>query len=782
MALQCYNGTWNTIGGQCSSVDYQGDAGSFPEYTYDGNWITGTIQYGGNWYQPSASYSTCGFWESAIYNSTFIDVEYIGYTEGGPTNDGTPTIEFTLDEDADCRLSDEQLNYTDMNVTMDCSTTGGTSQECTMYKTLSNGIIPLYLACNDSAGNMQDYVLSDPAYTFNISINNPPVITLNKPDDNITKYVADILITFNFTVTDDASPTLNCSLYINNILNQTNSSVLNNNLTNFLPIYLSRGTWIWNVTCIENVGDLLEDTEIRTLYVNNTLPTWLHNISNVSINRTSGTTVYLTNLTDYVTDADNDIIYFTVENENVSEVDCNIVGNTNLTLSPYDFWYGNASCIIGINESYGYGYGENRTVNVEVLSVDTIKPIIYLINPTNNSRTVGTYTELRFNVSDSSIITNCTLYINGTLNQTDTSITKDISQSFYIYTGESNSYSWNISCLDYYNNSNTTQYNIFRVNTPSSTSSLVSPENASYVGGDTNLLDWNASTDNESDSISYYVWYSMTNPPSYSFYTTSTSSYVDTSTSGTYYWYIKSYDGYEFSDSSDIFRFTTSLDVPTVTRISPESNLLTDDSSILFNVSVTDDNLDTSETKLNLGGTWYNLIDYIVSGSTYYFWRTITGLTEQNYSYYFTARNNLGVLGSSSTDYAAVNYSAYINIPYTGSIGPYGSIYWKPATGYNITYVAPDGMSATNYTFSMTNNDDTRNGTVLIKVDSNYTTYKLCCNDIYDNSSCIGIDDNYISINNSLYAGDTCYVWCWMNYTNPTSVWNGNIYVNMKGV
>jgi len=645
---------------------------------------------------------------------------------------------------------------------------------------ISNGDYKWNVECTNEKG-LSNWSSSDYTFKVDIPTDNPPTITLNSPADNNWTYYYNQMVQgtkFNATIEDDFKVE-NISLYLNGVLNDTYLIVADTNITTTTwNKILSRGTWIWNAYGCDNSSQCSFGTN-RALYINNSIPTWINNISNTTLNRASGTTLYLQNLSSYVQDLDEDTVTFSVQDETTTEVDCTILGN-NLSFTTYGYWYGNASCIIGIQDSYGDN-GENRTIGIEVLAVDLDKPVITLINPLNNARTTGTYTELRYNVTDYSTISNCSLYVNKTLNQTDTSITKNIPQSFFVNTGESKSYSWNVSCLDYYNNTNVTNERVFRVNTPPSIPDLNNPSNASYVGGSTTLLDWNSSTDNESDSITYYIWYEDANPPGYSSYTSNTQEYVDTSSTGTYYWYLKAYDGYEFSQSSKQYYFTTSLDAPVLSKISPTLTL-TDDSSILFNVSVIDDNLDTTNTKLNLGGTWYYLNDYSSSGDTYYFDRTITGLTEQNYSYYFTALNNEGVLGTTGINYIMVNYSAYIDIAYTAGIGPYGSIHWKPSTGYNITYAEPDGMSATNYTFSVKNDDTTRNGTVLVRVDTEETGYDMCCNDGYDNTTCTGINTTYNSVNATLKAGQTCNVWCWINYTNPVEIWNFNLYVNLKGV
>lgn len=71
------------------------------------------------------------------------------------TTDTTPTFTLSTNENANCRIGDENLNYSDMNASRDCSTTGTTSHTCTLtpIDTLFPSTDYVYIACEDDLNN-----------------------------------------------------------------------------------------------------------------------------------------------------------------------------------------------------------------------------------------------------------------------------------------------------------------------------------------------------------------------------------------------------------------------------------------------------------------------------------------------------------------------------------------------------------------------------------------------------------------------------------------------------
>lgn len=134
-----------------------------------------------------------------------------------------------------------------------------------------------------------------------------------------------------------------------------------------------------------------------------------------------------------------------------------------------------------------YNFTSNYLANYKTyfLSVlDITLPIIMQIFPGNNSKIGTNDINFQYNVSDSSEIANCSLFINGTLNQTNSSVLRDTVQTFFLTVADGD-YSWRIDCYD--NASN------FRQGSTSNFTSLKSdkiiaqayPAKPSYEKGDT---------------------------------------------------------------------------------------------------------------------------------------------------------------------------------------------------------------------------------------------------------------------------------------------------------
>ena len=89
--------------------------------------------------------------------------------------------------------------------------------------------------------------------------------------------------------------------------------------------------------------------------------------------------------------------------------------------------------------------------NTEIRSIafDIIPPIINLEFPANNALEERNKTiTFKYNATDTlSDITNCSLYINALLNETDTNITEGVTQNF-TKTLANDNYNWSVKCYD----------------------------------------------------------------------------------------------------------------------------------------------------------------------------------------------------------------------------------------------------------------------------------------------------------------------------------------------
>jgi hypothetical protein len=123
----------------------------------------------------------------------------------------------------------------------------------------------------------------------------------------------------------------------------------------------------------------------------------------------------------------------------------NVSNNTVINNSVQIFWQ---------NET-GIFYN-SFTVTQSTTVILQPSPFIQLLSPGDSAVVTSSPTvEFTYNVSDATV-QNCSLYINGILNQTDTSITPDTVQSFNA-TLQNGNYNWSISCINSLNMANTSQ-------------------------------------------------------------------------------------------------------------------------------------------------------------------------------------------------------------------------------------------------------------------------------------------------------------------------------------
>ncbi|MFA5992189.1 MAG: LamG-like jellyroll fold domain-containing protein [Candidatus Pacearchaeota archaeon] len=94
---------------------------------------------------------------------------------------------------------------------------------------------------------------------YNVTVNylndtTPPAIILNQPSDGTNTSSENL--SFEFTAIDDMDTNgINCSLYVDGVMQNSNSSVLNNTQTNLNATIISGGWHYWNVTCFDTASN-----------------------------------------------------------------------------------------------------------------------------------------------------------------------------------------------------------------------------------------------------------------------------------------------------------------------------------------------------------------------------------------------------------------------------------------------------------------------------------------------------------------------------------------------
>jgi len=130
-----------------------------------------------------------------------------------------------------------------------------------------------------------------------------PIISLNYPINNRINLPQNI--TFNFTVTDNLATSLNCSIYLDNILNKSNSSTNNGSLSNFNINLIPEGVHYWNISCNDDSGNK-NFSETRNFVVNVT--PILDNVSSSHVIIKGGEVVTIN--PDGIRDPQNNTLYY----------------------------------------------------------------------------------------------------------------------------------------------------------------------------------------------------------------------------------------------------------------------------------------------------------------------------------------------------------------------------------------------------------------------------------------------------------------------------------------
>ncbi|MBN2142959.1 DUF2341 domain-containing protein [Candidatus Woesearchaeota archaeon] len=161
----------------------------------------------------------------------------------------TATITWTTSESAN-----SSINYgTTENLGNKATNTSMTTEHSTTLSGLTNSTTYYYnITSCDTSGNCNTTGPLNFTTTSNPIVDTtPPAIALSYPANNTQLNNTDNT-TLNFTVTDNGASALNCTLYLNETLNQTRNSISNNTPAYFNLTGLSLGAYSWMINCTDN--------------------------------------------------------------------------------------------------------------------------------------------------------------------------------------------------------------------------------------------------------------------------------------------------------------------------------------------------------------------------------------------------------------------------------------------------------------------------------------------------------------------------------------------------
>ena len=225
---------------------------------------------------------------------------------------------------------------------------------------ISDGIYNWYVNCTDVNGTTQSEVRT-------ITIDTTaPAISLNSPANAYNSSSASV--NFTFTSTDNLASAVSCELIIDGVVNQTNSSVLNNTATVFSVSGLSEGSHNWKVNCTDDANNEGSEAQ-RTLIVDTISP--ISMINSPTSNRHINTRTITINIT--ATDANLNYTNISIINS-TGQIANSTTNSTNGTytvilLVPRDGIYNITIA------SYDFAGNGNSTTHTNI-TIDTTSPTI----------------------------------------------------------------------------------------------------------------------------------------------------------------------------------------------------------------------------------------------------------------------------------------------------------------------------------------------------------------------------------------------------------------------
>jgi len=298
----------------------------------------------------------------------------------------------------------------------------------------------------------------------------------------------------------------------------------------------------------------------------------------------------------------------------------------NLTVDGSTIWSGTATAGVQRDVEHSFGYGRHDwnvtcwddadNVNTSltrwfnISSLDVIAPVVLLTDPVDNSYLNSSTVELSYNATDLGGLQSCSLYIDGVLNDTDSSPVAG-GDTFNLTGVADAPYNWYVTCTDPSANQGQSENRRFTVDTiPPGAFNLVSPPNRTVTGNLTPRMVWQPSADTN-------FWnYTLQVSLSSAFLTGVTTRYIIFNQSLTnktllplqmnrvYFWRVVAGDRAGWETVSQVWQYITDDQPPTVLLISPPDGDNDPDGNVTLVYQANDYNISNCTLYTNLTGSW----------------------------------------------------------------------------------------------------------------------------------------------------------------------------------
>gem|GEM_PF-1067765 len=448
------------------------------------------------------------------------------------------------------------------------------------------------VTCKDNATNVNT------SNTWLYTINNTPSVSLVSPAINAYEQA-----NINFTYfADDNDNLANCSIYIDGSFNKSNTEITEGANNQFTVNGLTEGVHNWYVVCVDSGAfNNINQTNPRNFTVDLTKPTIvLHDPGNDTIINSSSTT-----------------INFTVTDNFMSSINCNITidGTVNSTEivnngTPFN------KTIVNLPNGYHYWNvtcwddAGNTNVSKTWKWFNNVPPSVYLQAPTNMTfNNTGDWSFIYKPVindiyAESAYFVNCSLYLDGIFNQTNTSPNRDQNNTFYLTSVSQGLHNWSVECYEDSGASGVSNDWYF-VEDSTPPSPIITTINNSWFNSATPIINFNI-TDNLNYDVDYQFFVDSVSDSNAHGTIAVPASSGDTLSSlseGSHIVLLQSTDQAENSQNSSLINITVDLTNPSVVLNDPPNNNVTANDSVTFNFTVDDNLASTIDCGLYIDGS-----------------------------------------------------------------------------------------------------------------------------------------------------------------------------------
>ncbi len=312
---------------------------------------------------------------------------------------------------------------------------------------------------------------------------------------------------------------------------------------------------------------------------------------------------------------------FTVTDTHDSTLDCNVtvddsvISTTTATSGVqkdvedtfgYGLHYWNVTCwddVGNINTSVTWSFN--------ITSPDSTAPTLQLLSPDDDAYVNSSTVVFQYNTTDDVEVQNCSLYIDGVLNQTDPAPVEG-GDSFTVNGLAEGSHTWYVICRDASFNENQSETRVFTVDTIAPASfDLVTPANYTVTGDLTPTMEWQETTD---DNFWNYTLQVSSSPIFSAGVTTEYVTFTINDTNRTllplqmnkaYYWRVIASDRAGWTTTSDsTYQYITDDQPPVVLLISPPDGDNDPDGNLTLVYQPNDNNISNCSLYTNITGVW----------------------------------------------------------------------------------------------------------------------------------------------------------------------------------